>query len=60
MKLITYMDDGTLRTLMVDRFLDRYNTAGGYIMKYGVGEHKIEILEADIVAVCEIPREQWL
>jgi hypothetical protein len=33
MKLVTYMDEGTLRTLMVDWFLDRYNTAGGWMVK---------------------------
>jgi hypothetical protein len=38
MKLVTYMDDGKLRTLMVDWFLDRYNTADGWTVKYGVGD----------------------
>jgi hypothetical protein len=50
MKLITYMDEGKLRTLMVTEFRDRYNTADGYVVKYAVGGLTIEILAADIVA----------
>ena len=49
MKLITYLDEGKLRTLMVT-FRDRYNTADGYVMKYAVGGLTIEIPAADIVA----------
>lgn len=59
MKLITYLENGALRTLMVDEFRDRYNTSEGYMMKYAVGELKIEIPATDIVAEYTLGKWHW-
>lgn len=59
MKLVTYMDDGKLRTLMVDWLLDSYHTSSDWMVEYGVGDHTIEIPADDIVAEYEIRTHQF-
>lgn len=58
MKLITYRDGGTLRTLMVDEFRDSYNTSDGWENVYAVGEERIVIPRDDCLTAHEL-HDPW-